>query len=372
MANTIKTPEIIAREALYLLESTRVFTGIVNTDYSKEFGAAKIGEQVNVRIPATLHGRTFVDQVTRQAITEDILAVKLDRIADVSVDITSRELTLAIEDLSRQVIEPAVRGINRKIDTDIAAFIYSAAGKTINSTITNDDGLKPIALTGNYFDNQDSPEDNRYLVFSPDDKYKFALEKNLSNVSYAGTSDTLREALLGRLYTINTLMSNNLPFSKAATPGNATAYKVEKVGDGRAVKLTSVTPATGTVKAGDGFIIDNVLYRFDEDKAATSGTIAEVTLQKSSDDFLKTTATDAAIIPATLSLGFHRDAITFATRPLEQPLGGANSYVATGDNFSIRVTLDYNSTTKKNLLSFDVLYGINGLHENLAVKLIAS
>ena len=34
---------------------------------------------------------------------------------------------------------------------------------------------------------------------------------------------------------------------------------------------------------------------------------------------------------------------------------------------SIRVTLDYNSTTKKNLplISFDVLYGINGpLHEN--------
>lgn len=370
MANTIKTPEIIAREALYVLESTRVFSGIVNTDYSKEFGAARIGEKVNVRIPGTLHGRKFVDQVTRQNIVEDILSVTLDRIADVSVEVTSKELSLDIVDFSKQVIEPAVRGLNRKIDNDLASFIYSAAGKTINSTIGTGDGLKPIALVGNYFDNEDAPLENRYLVFSPDHKYRFAQEKNLSNVSYAGTSDTLRDALLGRLYTIDTLMSNNLPFSKASTIGSATAYKVEKVGTGRSVKLTEVTPATATVKKGDGFIIDNILYRFAEDATAVSSTIASVELQASSDNFLGTTPAVASIIPATLSLGFHKDAITLATRPLEQPLGGVNASVASGDNFSIRVTLDYDSNTKKNLLSFDILYGINGLHDNLAVKLI--
>lgn len=368
MANNFITPAIVAREALYILEKTRVFSGIVNKNYSNEFGAAKVGDVVNVRIPATLHGRTFVDQVNRQTMTEDSLPVKLDRIADVSVEISSKQLTLDIENFSAQVIEPAVRGLNNKIDTDISAFIYAAATKQI--TANNDGKLTCIAKTGNYFDNEDAPLDNRFIVFSPDHKYRYASVENLSKVSYAGTSDTLRDALLGRLYGIDTLMSNNLPYSKAATPGTATAYEVEKVGTGRNVKLTSVTPATGTVKKGDGFIIDNVLYRFDADATADTGTIATVALQKSSDDFLGEVAKAATIIPKSLSLGFHRDAITFATRPLELPIGGTNSYVASGENFSIRVVMDYESGTKKNLLSLDVLYGINGLHDSLAVKLI--
>ena len=368
MANTFLTPEIVAREALYILEKTRVFSGIVNNNYSSEFGAAKKGESISVRIPATLHGRTFIDQVNRQVITEDFLTVKLDRIADVSTAISSKQLTLDIEDFSAQVLTPAVRGLNNKIDTDISAFVFSAAGKTITA---NDDGkLTCIAETGNYFDNEDAPQENRYIVFSPDHKYRYALAENLSKVSYAGTSDTLRDALLGRLYAIDTLMSNNLPYSKAITPGTATAYKVEKVGDGRAVKLTSVTPATGTVKQGDGFIYENILYRFGADATAAAGTIATVALQASSDNFLVETAKDVVVIPETLSLGFHRDAITFATRPLELPFGNANAYVASGENFSIRVVMDYDSDTKMNRLSLDVLYGINGLHEKLAVKII--
>lgn len=368
MSNIFLTPEIIAREALYILEKTRLFSGLVNSDYSNEFSA--VGRTISVRTPATLHGRRFVDQVNRQEIKEGFLNVTLDRIADVSTSISSDQLTLDIEDFSRQVIEPAVRGLNNKIDTDISAFIYAAAGKTIEAS---DDGtLKPIALTGNYFDNEDAPLENRYIVFSPDHKYRYALAGNLSKVSYAGTSETLRDALLGRLYTVDTLMSNNLPFSKATTPGTATSYKVEAVGDGRSVKLTSVTPATGTIKQGDGFIHKNVLYRFAEDKAAVSGTIATVKLQASSDNFieLETGAAEVKVIPATLSLAFHRDAITFATRPLEEPIGGTNSHVASGENFSIRVVMDYDSDTKKNLLSLDVLYGINGLHDNLAVKLV--
>lgn len=365
--NEFLTPQIIAREALSVLQRTRIMTDLVNSDFSNEFRS--VGDMVNVRIPATLHGRAFIDTVTRQEVKEGKLPVKLDRIADISVGIESRELTLDIENFSRQVIEPAIRGLNQKIDNDISAFIFAQSNKTIEAT---DDGtLKPIAEVGKYFDNEAAPTFNRYIVFSPDHKYRYAQAENLSKVAYAGTSETLRDALLGRIYGNDTIMSNNLPYSTADVAGTATEYKVESVsGDKRVVKLTGVTPATGTVKKGDGFIYKNVLYRFGADAVAVAGVIASVALHIASDDFpTNVVATDALIIPDNLSLAFHRDAITFVTAPLELPIGGTNSYVAQGEGFAIRVVMDYDSDTKQNLISFDVLYGVNGLHEHLAVKL---
>ena len=367
MANNFLTPKIIAREALYALQRTRVFTGLVNNQYSNEF--RNVGETISVRIPAVLAGRGFVDQVERQEINENFIPVKLDKIADVSVEIGSKELTLGIADFSVQVIEPMARALNNKIDKDISAFLYNMTLKEV--TNTNDGTLKPIALLGNNFDRISTPTDNRTIVFSPDHKYQFALDENLSKVSYAGTSDTLRDGLLGRIYGMDTLMSNNLPISFADTVGTATAYLVEAVGTERAVKLTGVVPATGTVKAGDGFILNNVIYRFAEDATAVAGVIAKVALSIDSDRARNTTPEAVAIIPQNASLAFHRDVITFATAPLEVPINrGNDSYTAQGEGFAVRVVYGYDSDTKKNLLSMDVLYGINGLRDTLSAKLV--
>lgn len=363
--NTFLTPEIIAMEALYQLEKTRVLTSLVNTNYSKDFN--RVGDTVNVRKPAVLYGKAFKGNVKRQDATEGSVPVKLDRIADVSVAVSSKELSLKIADFGQQLLVPAVRGLNDKIDSDIASFIYDMAQKRIDATNT---GLKDIADIGKYFDNQKAPTADRNIVFSPDHKYVYAQAENLSKVSYAGTSDTLREALLGRIYGNDTFMSQNVPYSYAITPGTATDYKVEAIAGQHAVKLTSVTAATATVKAGDGFIFKGILYRFDEDATASAGAIASVALHPASEEFPEATAQTVRLLPAVSSIAFHKDAVTLATRPLETPLGGASSHTAIGENFSIRVTFDYDSNTKENLISLDVLYGISKLHDNLAVTLV--
>lgn len=363
MANNLLTPQAIANAALYQLQNTRVLSKLVNTAYSNEF--ASIGQSLDVRVPATLYGKDFKGRVKRQDLVESYKTVRLDRIADVSVAVSAKELTLDIKDFEQQVIAPAVRGLNQKIDGDIASFIYGNAAHNVTATSSPTD-LADIGKLANYLDNVKAPVNDRNLVLSPDHKYKYAVTANLSHVSKAGDNQTLREARLDRVYGLDTFMSQNVPYSLADTVGTATAYKVEVLdADDKTVKLTSVTPATGTIKKGDGFIYDGKLYRFNEDKTAVAGEIASIELDAASEEFVNTTAVDAILLPKAASIAFHKDAITLATRPLEPAIGGAESAVAQGEGFAIRVTMDYDTDTKQNLISLDVLYGLSTLHNVL-------
>lgn len=359
------TAELIAREALYVLENTRVFTNIVNSNYSGEF--AGVGETVNVRIPTSFVGKEFVGQVSRQAVKEKFVPVKLDKIADVSFEVSSKDLTLEVPQFSEQLLAPAVRALNNKIDADIANTAFELTTKNVSGTTKIDD----IAKVANYLENKKAPQEGRYLVLSPDHRYTYTLTDNLSKVAYAGTSEALRDALLGRIYTLNTLMSNNLPYSLAETAGTATSYKVKRHSDDGYLVISDLSGATATIAIGDGFVYEGVAYRFTEAGTGSSSSIAKIGYEGAKEFPVANagTAVSVKVMPKYLSLGLHRDAVTFATRPLDAPVGGANYYIAQGENFSIRVVMDYDSTTKKNQVSLDVLYGVAGLHDELLAKI---
>ena len=360
------TAELIAREALYVLENTRVFTNIVNNNYSGEF--AGVGETVNVRIPTSFVGKEFVGQVSRQAVKEKYVPVKLDKIADVSFEVSSKDLTLEVPQFSEQLLAPAVRALNNKIDADIANKAFELTTKNVSGTTKIDD----IAKVANYLENKKAPQEGRYLVLSPDHRYTYTLTDNLSKVAYAGTSEALRDALLGRIYTLNTLMSNNLPYSLAETAGTATSYKVKRHSDDGYLAISNLSAAKATVAIGDGFVYGGVAYRFTEAKTGSDSAIAKIGYEGAKEFPVASDAESAVsvkVMPKYLSLGLHRDAVTFATRPLDAPVGGADYYIAQGENFSIRVVMDYDSATKKNQVSLDVLYGVAGLHDELLAKI---
>lgn len=117
MANTFLTPDIIAKEALMVLENNLVMAGLVHRDYSPEF--AKVGDTITIRKPAKFIAKNFTGQISRQDVEEGSTTVKLDRWRDVSVDVTSKELTLDIRDFSVQVVTPAMQAIAQAVDSDV-------------------------------------------------------------------------------------------------------------------------------------------------------------------------------------------------------------------------------------------------------------
>lgn len=68
----------------------------------------------------------------------------------------------------------------------------------------------------------------------------------------------------------------------------------------------------------------------------------------------------------TANMVFHKNAFAFVNRPLEVA-HGAESYVTSYNGLSIRVTMGYDMSTKKQTLSIDCLYGYKTLYPELAV-----
>ena len=348
--NTFLTPEVVAKEALMVLTGNLVMADLVHRDYADEFVA--VGDTVSIRKPAKFAAKNFTGTTENQDITEGSVPVKLDRFRDVTVAVTSKQMALDIADFSKQVVEPAMQAIAQAIDEDLLAVGVSQAGfvKDGNKDATD---LADLAALAKHLDLQKAPSADRALVLHPEHKYRYALTDNLSAVSYAGDNQCLRDALLGRIYTLDTYMDQNAPDSAAEEPGSG-SFTVE------GVMGESQVTVSGTVAAGDGFILGGYLYRF------TEGGSGQVAIDQK---LLQDANGTVYCVNCPNSLAFHRNALALVTRNLSLPMGASRAAYAEANGLGVRVVYDYDSATKTDLISFDIIYGIAALEPKLICAL---
>lgn len=363
MANTLLTPQIIANEALMVLTNNLVMANLVHRDYSNEF--VNVGDTITVRKPAKFVAKNFTGTVSAQDITEGSVTVKMDRFRDITVPITSKELTLDIKDFSAQVVTPAMQSLAEAIDSDLVAVALSS-GAAANAVTGDGTATTPvdIAKAAKALDVQGVPVANRNAVLSPTHKYRY-LTGNMANAAYSGDVQALREASLGKLFGFDTYMDQACP--SVANTGSATAFKVTATAGATSVALSSLSAATATVKAGDAFIIDGYMYRFTEDKTGSSSAIASVGIDQPIHKAF--TNEDATVVSGAQSACFHRNGIALVTRNLELPMGASNAYIASADGIAVRVVFDYDAATKTDKISFDTIYGVKAL-EDKAISVI--
>lgn len=356
MGNMFLTPEVVAKEALMVLQSNLVMADLVHRDYSDEF--VNVGDTITVRKPAKFAAKNFTGSTVVQDITEGSEKVTMDHFRDVTVAVTSKQLSLDIADFSKQVVEPAMQAIAQAIDQDLLSVAISGAGKILTGNAEKAD-LSDIAAMAKFLDTKNVPTQNRRLVMCPEHKYRYAMAENLSKVSYAGDNETLRDALLGRVYTLETYMDQNAPDTTAATPGTATAFKV--IGTAGKTHVT-VSDLQGTIKEGDAFILEGYLYRF------TLGGTGLLTIDQ---PLHKTFEEPVAVTPinAPNSVAFHRNGLALVTRNLALPMGASNAAYASSDGLTVRVVYDYDSNTKTDKISFDVIYGVKVLYSEMVCAL---
>lgn len=208
MPNNFLTPQIIANEALMVLQANLVMANLVHKDYSKEF--VKVGDTITVRKPAKFIAKNFTGETSNQDATEGSVLVKMDRFRDITVPVTSKELTLNIKDFSTQIVTPAMQAIAQAIDEDLIAVGLEHAKHIVKG---NARATKPedIGNMAKLFDVAKVPLANRRVVMHPTHKYRYVMSDNMSKVSESGSEKALRDAEIGKVYSFDTYMDQNCP-----------------------------------------------------------------------------------------------------------------------------------------------------------------
>ena len=288
----------------------------------------------------------------------------MDRYRDVTIPVTSKEMTLDISDFSEQVVKPALMAIAQAIDVDLLTVGVEKAGSKVS--VSGTPTIQDIANIGKALDNKKAPRDNqRNLALAVDTLYKYNTLENFAKVCYKGDSEALKESEIGKVYTMNTFMSQNAPQNTSATAGTATAYKVTCTKGATQFTVSNGSAATGIIKKGDKLIVNGYLFECDEDLTLASGAGTLKVTEKI--PFAITTAVDAVLINKAHSLGFHRNGLALVTRQLELPQGAAKAAIASANGLAVRVVFDYDSSTKTDNISFDIIYGIKELDSDLLV-----
>lgn len=249
MSNTFITPTVIARTALAVLYNRTVFAQRVWRDFDPDFNG-KQGASVTIRTPATLTASSFVrgTGIQTQAVTEGSDTLTLDTIADVSVEITSEDLLLSIEDFSAQIAAPAMEAIVQKIDGELAEKLVDAAetsggggtatwtSSTPSTVFTGETGA--VAKLGR----AKFPETDRTAVFSPEAAGVALGQALFVEADKSGSTDGLREASIGRVFGFENYMSQALGYG-SGDKGQA---------DGIAFHRWAVALATRSLPIPDG------------------------------------------------------------------------------------------------------------------------
>ena len=365
MSNTFITSSMVAREMLVALENSLIAANLVYRSVEGDF--KKVGDTVNVRVPATFVADQFNASISNQNITESSVPVVVDTLADVSIEITSKERALSFSNFVTQVINPAAYALANEIDRNLLAA--AVAGASLSASASSTAVLTDIGNVAKQLDKKNVLQQDRYFLMNPEHKYRYLALDNFSKVAYSGSEAALREADLGKVYGLQTFMAQNAPDTTAATAGTATSYTVAGTIGTKVVALGSLSAATATIKAGDGFVVDNHLYRFTEDGTGTSSAIAEIDIDRKLHKTI-TTSDTIYVVRDTNSVAFHKSGIALVVVPQEVPEGGVvGSYAVSPSGIAVRVVSGYDLTYKKEIMSIDVLYGIKVLDGNRICRL---
>lgn len=363
MANTFITPSIVGKEALMILENNLVAAQLFHRGHTEEFTGAKVGDTISIRKPASFTAQEFTTTTTTQDATESSLSLVLEKHFDVTFAVTSKQWTLDLEDFSSQLLRPALVAIAQALDNYIL-------GKTIYltnyvGTVSDPpDSLDDIAAIDEALNNQKVPLDSRFAIVNP------AAKRDMFGITSFAEADkrgdggqALRRASMGEFMGLDWFMSQNIPSHDTDAPSGWLANGAGAVGD------TSLAIDTGSndPKAGDVFTIagDSTEQVVTSYSGGTVNFLPGLTAA---------TADNAAL---TFPLGDHvanfaghRNAITHAIVPLQLPQGAARAEYIGDRGLGIRVVFDYDSSTKTDTISLDLLVGAKVQDEELGLRVL--
>ncbi len=406
MANTVLTPDIIAKEALMILDNNCVMGGLTYRGYEEEFTSVngyKVGDTIRIRRPTDFTVRDG-STASVQDVVEGSLNFTVDKMKGIDFAFSSSELTLKIGELSERVLKPALVQLANQIDRD-CADLYKDVWNWVGTPGTNLSTFAGFAKATERLDLGAVPQESRSALMSPTDTWGI-LGSQTALYMQDVAKGAYRKGELGQIANVDTYSSQNVQTFTAGTLRTNATPLVNGVQSTTwaATKTTGTMSldtdgwvATSTFTQGEVFTIAgvyavnpvtkatlNFLQPFVIKSAATATGAGTATLTISppiitSGAFQNVSAAPANNATITIfgtastgyasNLVFHKNAFGLVMAPLEKPPGAVDVARKSYKGYSVRVIPYYNGSNDVSSWRLDVLYGVKTLDPRLATRL---
>lgn len=231
--NQLYRPEQTARSTIAALRYLTNLPRTVRMDFANEFVTGG-GMTVNVKKPIsageahnyTKQNRTNRDAIEFNTVEQGYVPVKLENQLYNAVRLPDDFATFTLQRLEDEVLRPQAEAVVDKLPTPLIDEMKAIKAPTANGTgqdvaysaatalkfqADGKNALKVITRLRKVLNERHVPTQGRYLAVGSDIAEILLLLENLNKVNEAGTSETLREATIGRLHGFDIVEDTALP-----------------------------------------------------------------------------------------------------------------------------------------------------------------
>lgn len=224
MANTFVKAEQVAAQSLGLLERDTTLLNFVWRDPVGSFVGAK-NDTVNVKVPAYVEAKQrdmrSATPLTMDDLVETSVAVQLDKHVYKGIRITDEEMTLDITNFGEQVSAPAMGSVVRRVDSNIGDEIANSSPEVTISM--SSDPWDDLVDARTALNKHGVPFGQRFLAVGAEVENVLLKTDLLKRVDQSGSSDALREAVIGRVAGFTCVSAPTLD-PDLAVAAHSTAY----------------------------------------------------------------------------------------------------------------------------------------------------
>jgi len=398
MANSLLTIDMITKEALRLAHEKMSFVGTINRQFDSEFGrsSGKIGDTLRIKLPSQYSRRKGSRVMDVQDSEEQNTSLVTATQDGVDMKFNSRELSLDLENFSKQHLEPAMAALVSGIDSDV---IQGCTKLTYNLAGTAGTAPTDLASTGAArakLNQNLAPKDGNRCI-QMDSVTMGGLVNGLKGLFQDSTQikEQYREGMVGR-----TAMADFYENERVWTMTNGADVvgAINQASFAEGMTTLTIDAMTAAPTVGSVFTIADVYQIHPETKAAyshlqqftvTADTTPTTTAISFSPAIYFTNGTDYArqnvdavpVDSAALTfvgsastgyvqnLMYHKDAFTFASAELPMMADAAKCSIQTYDDLSIRCWQASDIRNDEMLTRIDILYGYAAIRPQWASRI---
>lgn len=373
MANqlTAVMPKLLAQGLLALREQS-MMPMIINKSYDTIAGQK--GSTIDVPIPSAITVQDVTPANTPPN-TGDVaptsVPITLDRWKEAPFYMSDKDMLEAMNGTIPMQASEAVKALANEVNGTILGMyrkFYGFVGTPGTSPFATD--VSAATQARKVLNVQLAPMDPRYLVLDPEAEANALGLQPISNQQWrVGLNEAaIVSGMISRTLGFDWFMHQLAPIHIA---GTASGYAVN-AGGGLAVGATTIPVDTGTGTLVEGDILTfaghTQTYVVTTAYAGGSGNVSIY-------PGLKILVPDNTAVSVkashTVNIAMHRDAIAFATRPLENAADGLGALIQSAVDAVSGLTLRLEVTRehKRTRFSYDILYGCSVVRREFGVRI---